>query len=49
MLIILATQETAIRRIEVRWQPRQIVPQDPILKKRYHKKRVGVLVEWLKV
>jgi hypothetical protein len=30
---ILATQETEIRRITVRSQPRQIVPGDPISKK----------------
>jgi hypothetical protein len=30
MPIILATQEAEIRRIAVRSQPRQIVPQDPI-------------------
>jgi hypothetical protein len=46
MPAILATQEAEIRRITVQSQPRQIVPQDPILKKKNHKKG---LVEWLKV
>jgi hypothetical protein len=30
--VILATQEAEIRRITVRSQPREIVPQDPISK-----------------
>jgi hypothetical protein len=30
--IILANQEADIRRIQIQSQPRQIVPQDPILK-----------------
>jgi hypothetical protein len=44
--VILATQEAEIRRIVVWSQPRQIVPQDHILKKTLHCKG---LVEWLKV
>jgi hypothetical protein len=36
--VILATQEAEIRRIVVRRQPRQIVLQDPILKKSFTKK-----------
>jgi hypothetical protein len=46
MPIILATQESEIRRITVRSQPRQIVPRDPISKSPSQK--IG-LVEWLKV
>jgi hypothetical protein len=44
--VILATQETKIRRIEVRSQLEQYSSQDPILKKSITKKG---LVEWLKV
>jgi hypothetical protein len=47
MPVILATEEADIRRITVRSQPRQIVPQDPILKKNHHTKKR--LVEWLKM
>jgi hypothetical protein len=39
--VILATQETEIRRIVVQSQPRQIVPRDPISKKIQHKNRAG--------
>jgi hypothetical protein len=35
--VILAPQEAEIRRIMVQSQPRQIVPQDPILKKPFTK------------
>jgi hypothetical protein len=38
MPVILATQEAEIRRIVVRSQPGQIIPQDPILEKRFTKK-----------
>jgi hypothetical protein len=45
--IILATQETEIRRIVVQSQPGQIVPEILSRKKKtHHKKR---LVEWLTV
>jgi hypothetical protein len=44
--VILVTQETEIRRIEVQRQSRQIISRDPILKKSFTKK---VLMEWLKV
>jgi hypothetical protein len=45
--VILATQDTEIRRIKVQSQLRQIVPQNPISKKQQqHRKR---LVECLKV
>jgi hypothetical protein len=44
-LVILATQEAEIRRIEVQSQPRQTVLQDPSSKALYKKG----LVEWLKV
>jgi hypothetical protein len=46
MPVILATQETEIKRITVQSQPSQIVLRDPILEKPFTKK---VLVEWLKV
>jgi hypothetical protein len=46
MPVILATQETEIRRITVRSQSRQIVHQTLSQKKNLHKKG---LVEWLKV
>jgi hypothetical protein len=46
MPIILATQETDIRRIAVQSQPRQIVQMRPYLEKTHHMKG---LVEWLKV
>jgi hypothetical protein len=36
--VILATEEAEIRRIAVRSQPRQVVPQDPNLKKSFTKK-----------
>jgi hypothetical protein len=39
--VILATQEAEIRRIVIQSQSRQIVPQDPILKKPFTKKRAG--------
>jgi hypothetical protein len=48
MPVILATQETEIRNIAARSQPRQIVPRDPILKKKKTLHKKG-LVEWLKV
>jgi hypothetical protein len=32
--VILATQEAEIRRITLRSQPRQIVPRDPVWKKK---------------
>jgi hypothetical protein len=44
--VILATQEAEIRRITFGSQPRQTVPQDPILKKCFTKRG---LAEWLKV
>jgi hypothetical protein len=45
--VILAIQETEIRRIAVRSHPGQIV-RDPISEKPFTKKKKG-LVEWLKV
>jgi hypothetical protein len=45
--VILATQEAEIRRIEVQSQPRQIVLEDPISKKKPITKKE--LVEWLNV
>jgi hypothetical protein len=51
MPVILATQETEIiRRITVRSQPGQIVPQDPISKNPSQKKKKKKWVEeWLRV
>jgi hypothetical protein len=46
MAVILATQETEIRRIAVQSQPQQIVCETLSQKKRITKKG---LVEWLKV
>jgi hypothetical protein len=46
MPVILATQKAEIRRITVRSQPWQMVPQDPISKNPSQK--IG-LVEWLNV
>jgi hypothetical protein len=43
--IILATQETEIRRISVQSQPKQIV-RETLPQKTHHNKK---LVEWLKV
>jgi hypothetical protein len=43
--VILANQETEIRRIAVQSQPGQIAARSCILKKTHHKKG---LVEWLK-
>jgi hypothetical protein len=45
MPVILATQEAELRKIEVRREPRQIVPR-PYLKKSLHKRG---LLEWIKV
>jgi hypothetical protein len=45
MSVILATQESEIRKIEVRNQPQASFVK-PYLEKAHHKKR---LVEWLKV
>jgi hypothetical protein len=44
--VLLVTQKAEIRRMAVKSQPGQTVPQDPILKKTHHK---NGLVEWLKV
>jgi hypothetical protein len=46
MPVIVATQETKIRRITVQSQPQANNSRDPISKKTHHKKG---LVEWLKV
>jgi hypothetical protein len=40
--VILATRETEIRRIAVQSQPKQIVPQDPILKNPAQERACGV-------
>jgi hypothetical protein len=40
-LVILATDETEIRRITVPWQPRQIVHETLSQKRTHHKKRAG--------
>jgi hypothetical protein len=49
MSVVLATQETEIKRITL-WKPAQAnSSQDPISKKHHHKKRAGRLVEWLKM
>jgi hypothetical protein len=45
MPVILATQETEIRRIVVQSQPGQKVPRDPISRNPSQKNRAGVVAQ----